>query len=44
MSIFGNIASAIFGHGPPGSAGMPAAKGTPTVAGSAATGKPMAQE
>jgi hypothetical protein len=44
MSIFGNIVSAIFGHGPPGSAAIPAAKGTPTVAGSAASGKPMTQE
>jgi hypothetical protein len=47
MSIFGNIVSAIFGHGQPGSAGVPgtpAASGTPTVTGSAATGKPMTQE
>jgi len=53
MSIFGNIVSAIFGHGPSatspagGSAavpGTPAAKGTPTVAGPAATGKPMTRE
>ncbi len=51
MSVFGNIVSAIFGHGATtaaaGSAavpGVPAAKGTPTVAGSAATGKPMARE
>ena len=46
MSIFGNIVSAIFGHGA-GSAvapGAPAAKGTPTVAGPAATGKPMTRE
>ena len=53
MSIFGNIVSAIFGHGAAattaaaGSAaapGAPAAKGTPTVAGPAATGKPMTRE
>src|SRR6188472_1076126 len=51
MSVFGNIVSAIFGHGATtaaaGSAavpGVPAAKGTPTVAGSPATGKPMARE
>ena len=46
MSIFGNIVSAIFGHGA-GSAtapGAPAAKGTPTVAGPAATGKPMTRD
>src|SRR4051794_33551484 len=51
MSVFGNIVSAIFGHGATSAAagsaaapGVPAAKGTPTVAGSAATGKPMARE
>ena len=55
MSIFGNIASAIFGHHPAtaapttttgGSAttaspAAPAAKGTPTAAGTQATGQPM---
>jgi uncharacterized protein DUF3597 len=53
MSIFGKIASAIFGHhsataGPttatPGSAtapGAPAPKGTPTAAGAPATGQPL---
>ena len=47
MSIFGNIMSAIFGHSAfattaAGSAtAPPAAKGTPTVAGPAATGSPM---
>jgi hypothetical protein len=51
MSIFGKIASAIFGHrsaGPStataGSAAAPAApaaKGTPTAAGAQATGQPM---
>jgi hypothetical protein len=53
MSIFGNIVSAIFGHGAgattaaTGSAavpGVPAAKGTPTVAGPAATGNPMTRQ
>jgi uncharacterized protein DUF3597 len=53
MSIFGNIVSAIFGHGAvattaaAGSAavpGVPAAKGTPTVAGPAATGNPMTRQ
>ena len=53
MSIFGNIVSAIFGHGAvattaaAGSAavpGVPAAKGTPTVAGPAATGDPMTRQ
>jgi hypothetical protein len=53
MSVFGNIVSAIFGHGAvatktaAGSAaapGVPAAKGTPTVAGPTATGKPMTRE
>ena len=46
MSIFGNIVSAIFGHGAGSAAapGAPAAKGTPTVAGPAATGKPMTRE
>jgi len=43
MSIFGNIVSAIFGHGA-AAPGAPAAKGTPTVAGPAATGKPMTRE
>ena len=51
MSIFGNIVSAVFGHGATSAAagsaaapGVPAARGTPTVAGAAATGKPMARE
>jgi len=51
MSVFGNIVSAIFKHGASTSAagsaavpGVPAAKGTPTVAGTAATGKPMTRE
>lgn len=50
MSIFGNIVAAIFGHGPSatspaaGSPGTPAAKGTPTVEGTAATGNPMTRE
>src|SRR4030095_8905896 len=41
MSIFGNIVSAIFGHGAGSAAapGAPAAKGTPTVAGPAAAGE-----
>ena len=48
MSVFGNIVSAIFGHGASATTaavpGVPAAKGTPTVAGTAATGKPMTRE
>jgi len=46
MSIFGNIVSAIFGHGASSGAvpGTPAAKGTPTVAGAPATGKQMTRE
>ncbi|MEA2934303.1 MAG: hypothetical protein QOD74_949 [Variibacter sp.] len=51
MSIFGNIVSAIFGHGATTSAagsavapGVPAAKGTATAAGSEATGKPMTRQ
>jgi hypothetical protein len=51
MSIFGNIVSAIFGHGTSATTattgsvpGVPAAKGTPTVAGAAATGNPMTRE
>jgi hypothetical protein len=48
MSIFGNIVSAIFGHGASATSaaapGAPAAQGTPTVAGTAATGKPMTRE
>jgi hypothetical protein len=53
MSIFGNIVSAIFGHGasattPAAGAAAapmaPAAKGTPTIAGTAATGTPMSRE
>jgi hypothetical protein len=51
MSIFGNIVSAIFGHGATTAAaasaavpGVPAPKGTPTAVGSLATGKPMARE
>jgi hypothetical protein len=53
MSIFGNIVSAIFGHSgaattaAAGSAavrGVPAAKGTPTVAGPAATGNAMTRQ
>jgi len=51
MSIFGNIASAIFGKKAattgaavaPGST-APAAQGTPTAAGTAATGKPMTRQ
>jgi hypothetical protein len=53
MSIFGKIASAIFGHhsataapttttaGSAASPAAPAAKGTPTAAGTQATGQPM---
>jgi hypothetical protein len=45
MSIFGNMVSAIFGKGTgPANAAVstaPAAKGTPTVDGAPATGKPM---
>lgn len=51
MSIFGNIVSAIFGQSSAattaaaGSATVPpAAKGTPTVAGPAATGSPMTRQ
>ena len=54
MSIFGSIASAIFGHGraaattaAAGAAtkpGAPAAKGTPTAAGTPATGQPLTRE
>ena len=55
MSIFGNIASAIFGHkgaagtsaavapGAPTAPSSPAAKGTPTAAATPATGKAMTQ-
>jgi hypothetical protein len=42
MSIFGNIVTAIFGHDT--AATTAAARGTPTVAGAAATGKPMTRE
>jgi hypothetical protein len=42
MSIFGNIVTAIFGHGTADTTA--ATKGTPTVAGAAATGKPMTRE
>ena len=42
MSIFGNIVTAIFGTA--ATTGAPAAKGTPTVAGPAATGKPMTRQ
>jgi hypothetical protein len=41
MSIFGNIVTAIFGRT---AASTAAAKGTPTVAGPAATGTPMTEE
>jgi hypothetical protein len=48
MSIFGNIVSAIFGHSAVATTTaassatvFPAAKGTPTAAGPAATGSPM---
>jgi hypothetical protein len=50
MSIFGNIVSAIFGHSAvvtataASSTVPPAAKGTPTVAGAAATGSPMTRQ
>ena len=50
MSIFGNIASAIFGRGKAaGTAaavapGTPATKGTPTAAGTPATGQPLTRE
>jgi Domain of unknown function (DUF3597) len=54
MSIFGNIASAIFGHGSAAATtaaagaatkpGAPAAKGTPTAAGTPATGHPLTRE
>ena len=49
MSIFGNIASAIFGHKSAAGTtaaeqpGAPAAKGTPTAAATPATGKAMTQ-
>jgi hypothetical protein len=54
MSIFGSIASAIFGkgktpgatplaHGAPGAPGAPAPQGTATVGGAPATGKAMTQ-
>jgi hypothetical protein len=44
MSIFGSIASAIFGKGKtPGAPGAPAPQGTATVGGAAATGKAMTQ-
>ena len=54
MSIFGNIVSAIFGHGSAAATtaaagaatkpGAPAAKGTPTAAGTPATGQPLTRE
>jgi Domain of unknown function (DUF3597) len=53
MSIFGNIVSAIFGKSAvpaggaaaaPGAPASPAAKGTATVGGAPATGKPMTRE
>jgi dihydroorotase-like cyclic amidohydrolase len=53
MSIFGNIASAIFGHrattttatpGSPTGQAAPAAKGTPTAAGTPATGQPLTRQ
>ncbi len=52
MSIFGNIASAIFGKGAvprasaavPGAPGAPAPKGTATAGGAPAAGKPMTRE
>ena len=53
MSIFGNIVSAIFGHSAvatpaaarsAGAPDAPAAKGTPTVAGPAATGSAMSRQ
>ena len=51
MSIFGNIASAIFGKGKtpgatplaPGAPSAPAPQGTATVGGAPATGKAMTQ-
>ena len=51
MSIFGSIASAIFGKGKipgaaslaPGAPGTPAAQGTATASGAPATGKAMTQ-
>jgi hypothetical protein len=51
MSIFGRIASAVFGKGKtpaaaslvPGAPGAPAPQGTATVGGAPATGKAMAQ-
>jgi Domain of unknown function (DUF3597) len=52
MSIFGNIASAIFGKGAtpgsaavaPGASGAPAPKGTVTAGGASASGKAMTHE
>jgi hypothetical protein len=47
MSIFGKIASAIFGHhttATPGSAGAPAPKGTPTAEGTPSTGQPLTRD
>jgi hypothetical protein len=56
MSIFGKIASAIFGHGSaagtssavapgaPGASSAPAAKGTPTAAGTPSAGKALTHE
>jgi hypothetical protein len=54
MSIFGNIVSAIFGHGSAAAttaaagaatkSSAPAAKGTPTATGAPATGQPLARE
>jgi Domain of unknown function (DUF3597) len=50
MSVFGNIMSAIFGNkavagATPGSpAARPSAPGTPTAAGTPATGKPMTRQ
>jgi hypothetical protein len=47
MSIFGKIASAIFGHhttAAPGSAGAPAPKGTPTAEGTPSTGQPLTRD
>ncbi|MFL6305015.1 MAG: DUF3597 domain-containing protein [Xanthobacteraceae bacterium] len=43
MSIFGNIVSTVFGHSA-AAPGGPAAKGTPTVAGSPSAGKPMTRQ
>ena len=42
MSIFGNIVTAIFGNN--AAASTATTKGTPTVAGAPATGKPMTRE